>query len=102
MRVTDPVNLILLDLITLIFGEGYSLYKRPVYLKCILILSTHLHLRLPNGIYLSDFPTKILYTSLFSAVNQNYEPVTALLLFHPTSLSFKWKSSGLWRCVIFW
>jgi hypothetical protein len=34
----------------------------------ILILSTHLHLGLPSGLFLSGFPTNILYAVLFSPI----------------------------------
>ena len=38
-----------------------SLGSQPTSLKSILILSSHLHLGLPNGLLLSGFPTKTLY-----------------------------------------
>jgi hypothetical protein len=37
----------------------------PSYLRISLILSTHLHLGLPGGLFPSGFPTNILYAFLF-------------------------------------
>jgi hypothetical protein len=41
-------------------------YTTQSYLRSILILSTHLHLGLPSGLFPSGFPTNILYAFLFS------------------------------------
>jgi hypothetical protein len=38
----------------------------PISLRYILILSTHLRLRLPSGLFPSGYPTNILYAFLFS------------------------------------
>ena len=43
-----------------------SIYPHPTSWRSILILSTHLHLRLPSGLFPSGFPTKTLYTPLSS------------------------------------
>jgi hypothetical protein len=40
----------------------------PSYLRSILILSTHLRLDLPSGLFHSVFPTNILYLFLFSPI----------------------------------
>jgi hypothetical protein len=40
----------------------------PSYLRPILILSTHLCLRLPSGLFPSGFPTNILYAFLASTI----------------------------------
>ena len=40
-----------------------SIYPHPTSWRSILILSTHLRLRLPSGLFPSGFLTKILYTS---------------------------------------
>jgi hypothetical protein len=45
---------------------------QPTYLRSILILSTHLHLGLPSGLFPSDFPTKTLYTPHPSAKHATY------------------------------
>ena len=41
-----------------------SIYPLPTSWRSILILSTHLHLGLPSGLFPSSFPTKTLYTPL--------------------------------------
>jgi hypothetical protein len=66
------------------FPKFYGVYKRPplvpilsrtepihtspFYLRSILILSTHLHLGLPSGLFPNGFPTNILYAFLFSPI----------------------------------
>jgi hypothetical protein len=51
----------------------------PICLKSILILSTHLRLGLPSGLFPSGFPTNILYTFLFSPIRATC-PVHFILL----------------------
>jgi hypothetical protein len=43
-----------------------SIPLNPISLRFILILLSHLHLGLPNGLFPSHFPTKTLYAFLFS------------------------------------
>jgi len=45
-----------------------SIYPHPTSWRTILILSTHLRLCLPSGLFPSGFPTKTLYTSLSSPI----------------------------------
>ena len=45
-----------------------STYPHPTSWRSILILSTHLSLGLPSGLLPSGFPSKILYTTLFSPI----------------------------------
>jgi hypothetical protein len=45
-----------------------SIPSHPVYLRSILILSTHLRLRLPSGLFPPRFLTNILYAFLFSPI----------------------------------
>ena len=45
-----------------------STYPHPTSWRSILILSTHLRLGLPNGLFPSGFPTKTLYATLSSPI----------------------------------
>ena len=45
-----------------------SIYPHTTSWRSILILSTHLRLGLPSGLFPSGFPTKTLYTPLFSTI----------------------------------
>ena len=45
-----------------------STYSHPTSWKSILILSTHLRLGIPSGLFPSGFPTKNLYTPLSSPI----------------------------------
>ena len=45
-----------------------SIYPHPTSWRSILILSTHLRLGLPSGLFPSGFTTKNLYTPLYSPI----------------------------------
>ena len=45
-----------------------SIYPHPTSWRSIIILSTHLRLGLPSGLFPSGFPTKTLYTPLSSPI----------------------------------
>ena len=46
-----------------------SIYPHPTSWRSVLILSTHLRLGLPSGLFPSGFPTKTLYTPLSSTIS---------------------------------
>ena len=46
-----------------------SIYPHPTFWRSVLILSTHLRLCLPSGLFPSGFPTKTLYTPLSSPIH---------------------------------
>ena len=45
-----------------------SILPHPTSWRSVLILSSHLRLGLPNGLFLSGFPTKTVYTTLLSTI----------------------------------
>ena len=45
-----------------------SMYPHPTSWRSVLILSTHLRLGLPSGLFPSGFPTKTLYTPFSSPI----------------------------------
>jgi len=49
-----------------------SIYPHPTSWRSTLILSTHLHLCLPSGLFPSGFPTKTLYTPLLTHTRQTH------------------------------
>jgi hypothetical protein len=52
-------------------------------LVIILILSTHLRLGLPNGLFPSGFPTKTLYTPLSSPYGPHTQPIPFFSILSP-------------------
>ena len=73
-----------------------SIYPHPISWRSILILSTHLSLGLPSGLFPSGFPTKTLYTTLSSSIRATC-PAHLILLDFITStiLGEEYKSFSL-------
>ena len=59
----------------------HSIYPHPTSWRSILILSTHLRLGLPSGLFPSGFPTKTLYTPISSHIRATSPALLILLDF---------------------
>ena len=64
-----------------------SIYTHPTSRRSIIILSTHLQLGLPSGLFPTGFPTKTLYTPLSSPIRAT---CPAHLILHDLSPAQYW------------
>ena len=60
-----------------------SIYPHPNSWRSILILSTHLCLGLPSGLFPSSFPTKTLYTPSSHPYAPHAQPITSFTTLSP-------------------
>ena len=60
-----------------------SIYTHPTPWRSILILSTHLHLGLPSGLFPSGFPTKNLYTPSPHPYVPHNQPISFFSILSP-------------------
>jgi len=78
-----------------------SIPPHPTSWRSILILSSHLRLGLASVIFHSGFPTKILYTLLFSPIRATCPAYLILLNFITRKILGEEYSSLSFSCVVF-
>jgi hypothetical protein len=71
----------------------------PTSWRFALVLSSHLSLRLPNGLFLSGFPTKLLYKLLSSTYALHVPPISFFSVLSPAKYWVRsTDNTGLYSC----
>ena len=79
-------------------SSNQLMFPHPTSWRSYLILSSHLSLGVPSGLFPSGFPTKTLYT-LLSLIRATFPPhLTLLDLINRTILGEEYRSISSWLC----
>ena len=75
-----------------------SSYRSPIHVWSILILSTHLRLCVPSGVFTSGFYTKTVYTFVFSPIRTTC-PAHLILTWNLLNVALMVNVLEMWRWV---
>ena len=78
-----------------------SIYPHPTSWRSVLILSTHLRLGLPSGLFTYSFPTKTLYSPLYSPIRATCA-ILILILINSTKVYKIIFQKVLCACQLYW
>ena len=70
-----------------------SIYPHPTSWRSILILSTHLRLGVPSGLFPSGFPTKTLYTPLSHPYAPHAQPISFFSISSPAQYQQRFRGA---------
>ena len=77
-----------------------SIYPHPISWRSIQILSTHLRLGLPSGLFPSGFPTKTLYTPFSSPNAPHAQPISFISILSPAQYWVRSTKFGVKQKII--